>query len=189
MDRNESTELYLRILRRVRPHWKTFAIGIAAMVGYAIKWVCYTPDAPLLVLLPAPLLAFGLGGLFTLMPSMIADVVDEDELQTHERREGMYGAIFWFVVKVGMAAALAGGGLLLGLTGFDVALGGHQAPATILEMRLLDALVPFVTSGIAIWAVASYPMTEARAAEVRKELDGRRRGAPAERLVPEPAEG
>ena len=160
-----------------------------SMVGYAIKWVCYTPDAPLLVLLPAPLLAFGLGGLFTLMPSMIADVVDEDELQTHERREGMYGAIFWFVVKVGMAAALAGGGLLLGLTGFDVALGGHQAPATILEMRLLDALVPFVTSGIAIWAVASYPMTEARAAEVRKELDGRRRGAPAERLVPEPAEG
>ena len=36
MDRNESTELYLRILKRVRPHWKIFALGIAAMVGYAI---------------------------------------------------------------------------------------------------------------------------------------------------------
>ena len=81
-----------------------------SMVGYALKWVCYNPDIPWLLLLPAPLMAFGLGGLFTLMPAMIADVVDVDELHTHERREGMYGSIFWWVVKLGMAAALAGGG-------------------------------------------------------------------------------
>jgi GPH family glycoside/pentoside/hexuronide:cation symporter len=84
-----------------------------SMLGYALKWFCYNPDFPLLLLVPAPLMAFGLGGLFTLMPSMIADVVDMDELNTHERREGMYGSIFWWVVKLGMAAALAGGGFLL----------------------------------------------------------------------------
>ncbi|MCA9624353.1 MAG: MFS transporter, partial [Myxococcales bacterium] len=61
-----------------------------AMVGYALKWVCYNPELPLLTVLPAPLLAFSLGGLFTLIPSMIADVVDTDELKTHQRREGMY---------------------------------------------------------------------------------------------------
>ena len=74
-------------------------------------------------------MAFGLGGLFTLMGSMIADVVDVDELETHQRREGMFGSIFWWVVKVGMAAALAGGGFLLNATGFDVALGGAQTAA------------------------------------------------------------
>ena len=63
-----------------------------SMVGYALKWFCYTPDNPWLVLIPAPLMAFGLAGLFTLMPSMVADVVDADELNTHERREGMYGS-------------------------------------------------------------------------------------------------
>jgi GPH family glycoside/pentoside/hexuronide:cation symporter len=62
-----------------------------SMVGYALKWFCYDPQYPLLLLLPAPLIAFGLGGLFTLMGSMIADVVDVDELQTHQRREGMFG--------------------------------------------------------------------------------------------------
>ena len=77
--------------------------------------------------LPAPLMAFGLGGLFTLMPSMIADVVDTDELKTHQRREGMFGSIFWWMVKLGLSAALAGGGYLLNATGFDVALGGGQA--------------------------------------------------------------
>ena len=149
-----------------------------SMVGYALKWFCYTPDNPWLVLIPAPLLAFGLAGLFTLMPSMIADVVDADELNTHERREGMYGSIFWWVVKLGQAVAIAGGGLLLNATGFDVALEGEQSAQTITYMRLFDAFVPCIASGIAIWAIASFSITEDKAYEIRQELESRR-GDPA----------
>ncbi len=145
-----------------------------SMVGFALKWFAYNPRYPILVILPAPLIAFGLGGLFTLMGSMIADVVDVDELTTHERREGMYGSIFWWVVKLGMAAALAGGGVLLNATGFDVHLGGHQAASTITWMRVCDAFIPVVASAIAIWAIAAYPITEERAHEVRTELEARR---------------
>jgi GPH family glycoside/pentoside/hexuronide:cation symporter len=152
------------------------AIGIS-MLGYAMKWVCYDPELPWLLLLPAPFLAFGLGGLFTLIPSMIADVVDLDELQTRERREGMYGAVFWWVVKLGMAAALAGGGLLLNATGFDVALAGNQSDQAIFLMRLFDSAVPFVASGLAIWAIAKFPITEERAHQVRLELEARRGAA------------
>jgi GPH family glycoside/pentoside/hexuronide:cation symporter len=145
-----------------------------AMVGYALKWVCYNPQAPWLVVLPAPLMAFSLGGLFTLVPSMIADVVDADELQTHQRREGMFGSIFWFMVKLGMSAALAGGGYMLNASGFDVALGGDQAPRTITLLRLFDAGVPVLCSVLAIWTVATFPITEARAYEVRRQLEQRR---------------
>jgi len=152
------------------------AIGIS-MLGYAMKWVCYDPELPWLLLLPAPFLAFGLGGLFTLIPSMIADVVDLDELQTRERREGMYGAVFWWVVKLGMAAALAGGGFLLNATGFDVALAGNQSAQAIFLMRLFDSAVPFVASGLAIWAIAKFPITEERAHEVRLEIEARRGAA------------
>ena len=149
------------------------AIGIS-MVGYALKWFCYNPEMPLLLLLPAPLMAFGLGGLFTLMGSMIADVCDYDELNTHERREGMFGSIYWWVVKLGMALALAAGGFLLNATGFDVALGGNQAADTIFMMRLFDVLVPVITSALAIWAVYSFSITEERAHEIRAELEQRR---------------
>ena len=149
------------------------ATGLA-MVGYALKWVCYNPEVPWMLLLPAPLLAFSLGSLFTLMPSMIADVVDTDEIKTHQRREGMYGSIFWFMVKVGLSAALAGSGYLLNATGFDVNLGGEQAARTITLMRLCDAGIPVITSGLAIWAVARFPITEAKAHEVRQELERRR---------------
>lgn len=145
-----------------------------SMVGFALKWFCYTPDNPWLVLIPAPLMAFGLAGLFTLMPSMICDVVDADELETHERREGMYGSIFWWVVKLGQAVAIAGGGFLLNATGFDVLLEGNQTETAITTMRLFDAFVPCIASGIAIWAIASYTITEEKAHEVRLQLEQRR---------------
>ena len=145
-----------------------------SMVGYALKWFCYTPDNPWLVLIPAPLMAFGLAGLFTLMPSMICDVVDCDELETHERREGMYGSIFWWVVKLGQSVAIFGGGLLLVATGFDVELGGNQTPEAITLMRFFDAMLPFAASAIAIWAIASYTITEEKAHEVRAALEKRR---------------
>ncbi len=41
-------------------------------------------------------------------------------------------------------------------------------------MRLCDAFIPMVTSAIAIWAVYKFPITEARANEVRQELEQRR---------------
>lgn len=151
-------------------YWAT----AVSMIGYSLKWFFYHPDYPWLVLVPAPFMAFGLGALFTLMGSMIADVCDMDELNTHERREGMYGSIFWWVVKLGMAAALAGGGFLLNYTGFDVELGGAQSEQTIYLMRIFDAFIPTVCSGIAIWMVYLFPITEEKAHEIRLELEKRR---------------
>ena len=145
-----------------------------SMVGYALNWFCYNPSLPWLILLPAPLTAFGLGGLFTLMPSMMADVVDFDELQTGERREGMFGSIFWWVVKLGLAASLAGGGFLLSATGFDLAAGGAQSDQTIFLMRLLDAACPVLASAGAIWLIAHFGLTETRMTEIRTALEERR---------------
>jgi len=150
-----------------------FSTGVS-MIGYSLKWFMYTPDNPWLVLVPAPLMAFGLAGLFTLMPSMICDVVDCDELNTHERREGMYGSIFWWVVKLGQSVAIAGGGALLVATGFDVEFGGEQSERTITLMRLCDAFIPTAASAIAIWAIYSFSITEEKAHEVRMQLEARR---------------
>ncbi|WP_419860243.1 MFS transporter [Candidatus Palauibacter sp.] len=154
-----------------------------SMVGYALKWFCYDPAYPMLALLPAPFLAFGLGGLFTLMGSMIADVVDLDELSTGERREGMFGSVYWWVVKVGQSIALGAGGFLLASTGLDIGLGANQAAETIVLLRAYDAFIPFIASAIAILAIWKYPITEKTALEVRAELE-RRRGAGTVRRLP-----
>ena len=41
-------------------------------------------------------------------------------------------------------------------------------------MRLFDMGVPVLTSALAIWAIATYTLTEEKAHEVRKELERRR---------------
>ena len=154
---------------------KTFIISmLISIVGYALKAFCYKPGQPFLLLLPAPLIAFGLGSLFTLMGAMIADVCDLDELNNGKRREGVFGAIYWWNVKLGMALAFALSGHLLNYTGFDVALGSNQAERTLWLLRVFDIGVPIMATLIAIWAVASYPISEQKAHEIRAQLEKRR---------------
>jgi GPH family glycoside/pentoside/hexuronide:cation symporter len=152
-----------------------FYIAISISIfGYCLKWFCLTPDMPILVIIPPIFFAFGLGGLFTLMGSMVADVCDLDELETGERREGMFGSIFWWVVKLGLAGAMAAGGFLLNATGFDVSLAGNQSADTLFYMRIVDVIAPVLCSLIAIWMVSMYPITEDVAKDVRKKLEQRR---------------
>ena len=148
-------------------------IGISA-VGYGLKWFCYSQSMPWLILITAPLIAFGLGSLFTLMGAMIGDVCDVDELKTGERREGMYGSIFWWVVKLGMSLALLIGGFLLNATGFDIALGPNQSPEALLDMRIYDVVVPLWFSLVAMGVMYYYDITEESAIEVRAQLEARR---------------
>ena len=41
-------------------------------------------------------------------------------------------------------------------------------------MRIFDVAIPMVASVIAIWAIATYPLTEEKAHEVREALESRR---------------
>jgi len=154
---------------------KTFMIATSfTLFGSLLKWFCYDPTNPWLLLVPAPFIAVGMGSLFTLMSSMMADVCDADELATGERREGMYGSIFWWVVKLGMAGAFAGSGFLLNATGFEVALNAAQSADTFLYMRLCDVFIPATACLISIIAVAKFSITEASAYDIRSQLEVRR---------------
>ncbi len=154
---------------------KTFLLTISlSLVGYGLKWFGYDPEHPYLLLASCPLVAFGTGSLFTLMGSMVADVCDYDELETHQRREGVFGAIYWWMVKVGMALAGLLTGVMLNLSGFDVALKTAQSEKTLFLLRVFDVGVPLATSAIAIWIISTYEITESKAREIRKELELRR---------------
>lgn len=154
---------------------QTFMITISlSIIGYALKWVGYNPHHPYWLLFAAPFVAFGTGSLFTLMGSMISDVCDYDELKVHQRREGTFGAIYWWMVKVGMAIAGLLTGILLKKSGFDVALHEAQSVRTLFLLRVFDVGIPIATSAIALLIIATYRITEERAHEIRLELEQRR---------------
>jgi len=153
---------------------RTFLITVSvSLVGYALKWFGYNPDHPYWLLYAAPFVAFGVGSLFTLMGSMIADVCDYDELNTRQRREGVFGAIYWWMVKIGMALAGLLTGIMLNVSGFAVELEAQPETALFL-LRVFDVGVPLVTSALAIFIMFTYPISERRAYEIRSELERRR---------------
>ncbi|HMQ49974.1 MAG TPA: MFS transporter [Saprospiraceae bacterium] len=154
---------------------KAFIISTGiSMVGYLLKWWGFSPDNPWLMFMPIPLMAFGIGGLFTLMMSMTADVCDLDELNNGmPRKEGTFGAIYWWMVKLGQGLALVLGGLVLKLVGFDQN-AAVQTAETITNLRLADIIIPAITAGLAIIVMWNYDLTEEKAHEIKAELVRRR---------------
>jgi GPH family glycoside/pentoside/hexuronide:cation symporter len=145
-----------------------------SIVGYALKWWGYNQQHPYLLLMAAPFIACSLGSLFTIVTSMLADVCDFDELQTGTRREGLFGAIYWWMIKLGQAAASLISGFLLNWTGFKESLHGNQTPQALLYMRLCDIGIPIVASLIAIYFIVTFDISEDKAYETRKQLETRR---------------
>ena len=182
---------------------KAFFITIPiSIVGYAMKWLAYKQVHPaeselwsmlsgvgfisfmqvcwfiakshFLLLLCAPFIVFGLGSIFTIFLSMLADICDIDELETGERREGMFTAVYWWMVKMGLALAGLLGGAMLAWTGFDQGKGIGQSLDTLLWMRVFDVVIPIVTSIIAIFIIYTMHDSEEEAHQVRAQLEERR---------------
>ena len=154
-----------------------FIISILiSTVGYILKWWAfqYAVETHWLMFVPLPFISFGIGGLFTLMMSMTADVCDYDELKNGmPRKEATFGAIYWWMVKLGTSLAVLFGGFVLSGVGFDPAL-PTQSMDTLNKLRLADIIIPAVTGLIAIIIMWRYDITEKKAREIREKLVERR---------------
>jgi len=133
------------------PRWAIFAVAGLAAVGFAI-----------LDMIPW---------------SMIGDVVDEDELRTGERREGIYLGSFTFLRKLGGSAGVFLAGVVLDLCGYQ----GERSPQeqselAVTSIRVLTSFGPAFFLALAIAAGRGYELSRARHAEIRAELMARRAG-------------
>jgi GPH family glycoside/pentoside/hexuronide:cation symporter len=115
-------------------------IYILTLVGGACKWFIFTPQGYGWIWLDALLCTAVWTAMTMLIPSMMADLCDEDELQHGQRREGVFVAIHSWVTSLSAALALLLAGLSLNLIGFDAQLSAAQNPDSILAMRVILAL-------------------------------------------------
>ena len=100
---------------------------------------------------------------------MKADVVDWDEAETGERKEGTYFAAWNFVQKSAGGVAIWVIGLMLAMTGFVP--NAIQSEDTLLGMRVLASAVPCVLHLVALALMASFALSESvhRAARERAQ--------------------
>jgi GPH family glycoside/pentoside/hexuronide:cation symporter len=147
-----------------------------SIIGYVLLWFLMIPGKPWMFMFALPFFSFGIGGLFTLMMSMTADVCDLDELATGKRREGIFGAIYWWMVKFGFAIAGLLSGAIMSFVGFAPG-AATQAAGAVDGLRLFYSGVPIFGTLLAMWVMRNYDLDEKRANEVHAELERRKQRA------------
>jgi len=144
-----------------------------SIFGYILLWFLFVPGKPYMFLFALPFFSFGIGSLFTLMMSMTADVCDMDELKSGKRREGIFGAIYWWMVKFGFAIAGLLTGIIMSIVGFKAG-AETQVEGAVTGLRLFFSGVPILGTLVAMWVMKNYDLSEAKARAIKKELDDRK---------------
>lgn len=110
-----------------------------------------------------------LAGAIVLLDSMVADVVDHDELKTGRAREGLYFGVWKMGTKLSRAAGLGLAGLLLGAIGFDEGASTQTAEVGWRLSLLFGPVVGafFLLGGLVL---SRAPLTDARHARVQRLL-------------------
>jgi GPH family glycoside/pentoside/hexuronide:cation symporter len=110
--------------------------------------------------------------------SMIPDVVDSDELNTGERREGIFYSFMVLLQKFGLALALFLVGQALEFSGFAQQIPGEPIPiqpeSALLAIRIAIAPLPTVFLVIGLILNHFYPITKEVHANIRLQLQAKK---------------
>lgn len=142
-------------------------------IGGGLKWFIFTPDTRWLLIFDAVFCTAIWTAMTMLIPSMLADLCDEDELIHQKRREGLFVSVHTWVVNFSMAAALLISGYILNLIGFDANNQAVQSEESINAMRFILSLGTVIFSLIPLWFIRFYNIDEKHSLNTRKLLDKR----------------
>jgi oligogalacturonide transporter len=179
---------YVALSRRTS---KRFAFLVGALAWIVVMFFSFliTPGGPsLLVYVFAALIGLGTGGVVVMIYAIFPDIPDVDELQSGQRREGIYGALISLSRKLSSALAIFVIANVLGLAGYvrpvEQVVGGvtklvdqPQSDQFILALRLIFAVLPVILVAGAAFFASRYPLTGPVHARLNARLAHRRRGA------------
>jgi GPH family glycoside/pentoside/hexuronide:cation symporter len=134
-----------------------------------------------LLLILAILAGVGVSVGYLIPWSMLPDVVELDELETGQRREGIYYGFFVFLQKLGISLGLALSNFILDAAGYINAENLNTLPeqptAVLLSLRIFVSLVPAVILLASFPIVYRYPLTREKHAEIRAALAARKQAS------------
>ncbi len=111
--------------------------------------------------------------------SMIPDVIDLDELNTGQRREGVFYSFMVLLQKIGLAIGLFLVGQALHIAGFDSGVQGQPAPiqpdSALLAIRFAIGPLPTIILIIGMIFAFFYPITKEVHANILLQLSERKR--------------
>jgi GPH family glycoside/pentoside/hexuronide:cation symporter len=168
-----SVPLWVALSRRFgKKRLWMFSMLVTAF-GFGAMFMLQEGDVYLIATL-ALLLGMGAGAGAVVAPSVQADVIDFDELQSGERKEGAYFAAWNFVFKSATGVMLMFTGLALDVAGF--APNEVQSEQSKLALLGLYALFPMACFLIGTLLFSRFELDEAEHRRIRRVLDERSAG-------------
>jgi len=126
----------------------------------------------------AVLAGFGVSTAYLIPWSMIPDVIELDELNTGQRREGVFYAFMVFLQKIGLSLALFFIGFALQFAGFKESIPGQPIPTqselAVFAIRMAIGPLPTIILICGLALAYYYPITREVHAEILLKLRERK---------------
>ena len=136
------------------------------------------PGQVSLLYIGAIMAGFGVSVAYLIPWSMIPDVIELDELNTGQRREGIFYSFMVLLQKLGLALALFLVGQALEWSGFVQRIPGEAIPvqpdSALLAIRIAIAPLPTVFLVIGLVLTYFYPITKEVHADIVRQLKERK---------------
>lgn len=151
--------------RRTEKHTALIAVCVWSMLTYTI----YLPlsamgGGPTLLFIAATISGLGYGTPFILVRSMMADVIESEQVKSGENRSGLYYSLMSGAYKTGASFAIGIPYILLGwLVGFNPAT--ENSPEAIRGLMYVFVGVPVGSYAIAALLLRGYPLTRTEQAK------------------------
>ena len=176
--------LMLFVWSAVSKRWGKKAVYFMGMSLWIIAEVglfLLQPGQVGLMYVMAVMAGFGVSTAYLIPWSMIPDVIELDELQTGQRREGIFYGFMVLLQKVALALGLFGVGWVLQDSGFKATIAGQPEPiqpaSALWAIRLMVGPAPLVVLLIGLVLAYFYPITKEVHAEILLKLEERKRSA------------
>jgi len=168
--------IWARVSERIGKK-NVYYLGAAVFVPVLLGLFFIQPGQVTLLFVLAVLAGIGVSVGYLVPWSMVPDVIEMDELETGQRREGVFYGFFVFLQKLGLSLGLFVSGQVLDAAGYIRAVPGEVAPvqpdSVLLALRVLVGPAGAAILLLSFVAVYLYPITKAKHAEIRAQLKAR----------------
>jgi GPH family glycoside/pentoside/hexuronide:cation symporter len=156
----------------------TYYIGMGFWIIVSIMLFFVQPDQIQILFILAILAGAGVSIGYLIPWSMLPDVIEQDELDTGVRREGLFYGFFVFLQKLGLSLGLAISNFVLEAAGYVTPTPGAGSPtqpdSVLFALRIFVSLLPAIVLLASFFVVRAYPIDREKHAAMRAELERRR---------------
>ncbi|MFW9949716.1 MAG: MFS transporter, partial [Candidatus Thorarchaeota archaeon] len=157
--------------------WKKLDVKLGGRIGYGISMISYVlATIPMLfissymsAIISVLFMAIGFGGMLYFIWYIVADVIDDDELKTGVRREGMFFGIANFFMRLSMILSITTISLVFTEVEWEK-YDPNPGIDVMVALRFLFVVVPAIAFGISLVALYFYPFTKKKVLEMKEKL-------------------